>query len=600
MTQKRGNLLFRFNSIRSTMIFFFSMIITAALMVFLIISINYTQETIMENSKYYTMQLIEQVNGDIDSYIDYMDNISRLISSNKDVTDYLYKEDCTEEELEQIKARVISQFQTISDAREDIYNIAVLSDNGRNVINDGNDELNPYANIKEMEWYEKARESSKIAVLSSSHVQNAIKDDYKWVVTLSCGIENPYTGEIEGVLFVDLNYSAINNLCEGISLGSKGYVFIVDSQGRIIYHPRQTLIYGGLKSEKVEEVLNGNKTNFTTAEGEDSKLYTVYTSDKTGWTVVGVAYLSELMAGKEETQLAYLFTALFLIIISGVIAIVLSSEITKPLKQLANSMRAVWEGHFEHAEIEVLDRNEIGMLGNSFNIMTRKIKELMEEIVREQRQKRKSELKALQSQINPHFLYNTLDSIIWMAESGKNKEVVLMTSSLAKLFRQSISNEDEIVTIENEAEYTRSYLTIQKMRYKDKLEFEIAIEEDILRESIVKLVLQPLVENAIYHGIKYKEGKGLIRITARREEADIVICIEDNGKGMDEETLEHIFEKKANRRSAGVGVTNVNNRLKLYYGSDYGLKFRSTLDVGTIVEVRVPASGEEARDNEAE
>jgi two-component system sensor histidine kinase YesM len=288
------------------------------------------------------------------------------------------------------------------------------------------------------------------------------------------------------------------------------------------------------------------------------------------------------MAGKDETQLAYLFTALFLIVVASIIAIILSGEISKPLKELAGSMKEVQEGHFEHAEIEILDKNEIGMLSNSFNIMTHKIQDLMEENVLEQKLKRKSELRALQSQINPHFLYNTLDSIIWMSESGKNQEVVLMTSSLAKLLRQSISNEDEIVTISSEIGYTKSYLTIQKMRYKDKLEFEIDIDESVLNECIVKLVLQPLVENAIYHGIKYKEGKGLIRITGHRE---------DNGKGMDENSLKHIFDKKDNSdNSRGVGVNNVNNRLKLYYGSDYGLTYLSEIDVGTTVEVRIPVS----------
>ncbi|RDY27958.1 sensor histidine kinase, partial [Lachnotalea glycerini] len=389
-----------------------------------------------------------------------------------------------------------------------------------------------------------------------------------------------------------------NNLCEGISLGSKGYVFIVDSQGRIVYHPRQTLLYSGLKNEKVEEVLQGNQTNFTTSEGDESKLYTVFQSEKTGWTVVGVAYLSELMAGREKTQLAYLMTALFLILISGIIAIILSSEITKPLKELASSMKAVQEGHFEHAEIQVLEKNEIGMLSNSFNIMTQKIKELMEEIVREQKAKRKSELRALQSQINPHFLYNTLDSIIWMSESGKNQEVVLMTASLARLFRQSISNEDEIVSIRSELEYTKSYLTIQKMRYKDKLEFEFDVEEAIQEETIVKLVLQPLVENAIYHGIKYKEGKGFIKITGHREQNDIIISIEDNGKGMSAEELSHIFEKKNNARGSKVGVNNVNNRLKLYYGSHYGLKYDSKMNDKTIVEVRIPVTDGGDKDHE--
>jgi len=256
---------------------------------------------------------------------------------------------------------------------------------------------------------------------------------------------------------------------------------------------------------------------------------------------------------------------------------------------LMESMKKVETGEFE--KVCTSDSQDyIAQCIINYNSMLESIQQMMNEQLEDRQKLHDLGIKLLYEQINPHFLYNTLDSIIWMSESGKNQEVVLMTSSLAKLLRQSISNEDEIVTIASEIGYTKSYLTIQKMRYKDKLEFEINIDENVLDESIVKLVLQPLVENAIYHGIKYKGEKGLINITGHREDGDIVITIEDNGKGMDEEALKHIFDKKENNNSRGVGVNNVNNRLKLYYGSDYGLIYRSQIDVGTTVEVRIPVS----------
>ena len=200
-------------------------------------------------------------------------------------------------------------------------------------------------------------------------------------------------------------------------------------------------------------------------------------------------------------------------------------------------------------------------------------------------------MKALRSQINPHFLYNTLDSIIWMAEGGKNKEVVRMTSALARLLRQSISNDNERISLEKEVNYAGSYLTIQKMRYKDKLEYEIEVAEDIKKEKVINLILQPLVENAIYHGIKYKGSKGLIRIAGYREGDLIILKVIDNGIGMDEDTLKGIFDKSKDREgSNGVGVYNVQTRIRLYYGPEYGLRFESALGEGTTVTITIPGN----------
>ena len=425
--------------------------------------------------------------------------------------------------------------------------------------------------------------------LSSSHVQNVIEDNYKWVITLSKNIKNTLNNDYSGMFFIDLNYNVISDLCENNSLGQKGYVFILDRNGDIIYHPQQQLLYSGLKSERVQEVMNNESNYFVTDEGDASKLYTISRSAKTGWTIVGVVYVSELMKNKRETQIIYVLVAIGLLLAATIISAIISASITHPIKILKDSMKEVEKGNFDNANIEVISEDEIGSLNKSFNIMTAEIQKLMEENIYEQKQKRKSELKALQSQINPHFLYNTLDSIIWMAEGNKTKEVVLMTSSLAKLLRQSISNENEVLSIEQEIAYIKSYLTIQKMRYKDKLEFEIDVDEDIYQYEIVKLILQPIVENAIYHGIKIKDTMCVLRIRGFSVGADIIIKVIDNGVGMSEEVLAQIFNEKKNSSSSnGVGVYNVQMRLQLYYGKNYGISYKSVLGEGTTATITIP------------
>ena len=594
----KKNLLMRFRSIRTSVIVAFATLIVFALATYLVISLRYTQSSVLENSTEYTSQLIGQVNSDIDSYISYMENISSIVANSSDVWDYLFDENQTEGRQEELRERITSVFKTIMDTREDITNIALLPEHKKVLINEGWDELNPYVEVGELSWYQEALENQGRTALSSSHVQNVIYGEYQWVVTLSRSITSVTKPDICGVFFVDLNYDAISKLCEKISLGNKGYIFVLDGNGSIVYHPQQQLIYSGMKQERIAEVMESRESSFLT---EDDRLYTISRSEKTGWIVVGVSYLSELMKGANKARNLYLIIALLLFAAALLLAYLLSDAITRPITALEKSMKEVEKGNFEHAALEVCAENEVGRLSQSFNIMTEEIQNLMEQSRHEQRIKRKYELKALQAQINPHFLYNTLDSIIWMAEWGKTQEVVQMTSSLARLLRRSISNEREVVTVAEEVEYTQDYLTIQKMRYKDKLEYEILVDQEIAQEGIVKLILQPLVENAIYHGIKYKEGKGMIRIRGFRQEDKIVLQVEDDGSGMDEETLTHIFEKHTkDTKSNGVGLKNVNERLQLYYGTEYGLKYESKIGEGTTATVILPAREEGGADAENE
>lgn len=580
----------KFSSIQSVIFATVAVLVLSAVVIVTGVSMKFTNTSIFENSSEYTHTIIQQMNQNIDSYIDYMENIAYLISSNEDVQDYLFDEKIDNEG----RYRILNQLQTILDSRSDIRNVGIISKNGRMLINDGSKSVNQDLDLNTQEWYATALEKPNGPILTSSHVQHIISGERPWVITLSRGIrDRSGSGEKEGVFFIDLNYSAISELCDQSTVGTKGYAFILDAKGNIVYHPQQQQLYNELQTENISLIMDTDEDTVLTGTGNDGNLYSISRSEKTGWTVVDCTNVKELLSKSRQAQSVYVLTAIILVIVALLFSRFMARSITLPIQKLRDSMKKVQEGDFSVSDVVVDSKNEIGSLTKSFDVMTHRIHELMEQNVHEQEEKRKSELKALQSQINPHFLYNTLDSIIWMAEGKKNEEVVLMTASLARLLRQSISNEDEVVPIANEVEYARGYLTIQKMRYKDKLEFQIEVDSSILYIPLIKLVLQPIIENAIYHGLKYKESKGLLIVKGFMKDGNAVLQVIDDGVGMDEETLAHIYDKhKVNYHSNGVGVYNVQKRLKLYYGEDYGITYTSELGKGTTATITIPGRQE--------
>ena len=576
----------KFSSIQSVIFATVAVLVLSAVVIVTGVSMKFTNTSIFENSSEYTHTIIQQMNQNIDSYIDYMENIAYLISSNEDVQDYLFYEEIDNEG----RYRILNQFQTILDSRSDIRNVGIISKNGRMLINDGSKSVNQDLDLNTQEWYATALEKPNGPILTSSHVQHIISGERPWVITLSRGIrDRSGSGEKEGVFFIDLNYSAISGLCDQSTVGTKGYAFILDAKGNIVYHPQQQQLYNELQTENISLIMDTDEDTVLTGTGNDGKLYSISRSEKTGWTVVDCTNVKELLSKSRQAQSVYVLTAIILVIVALLFSRFMARSITLPIQKLRDSMKKVQEGDFSVSDVVVDSKNEIGSLTKSFDVMTHRIHELMEQNVHEQEEKRKSELKALQSQINPHFLYNTLDSIIWMAEGKKNEEVVLMTASLARLLRQSISNEDEVVPIANEVEYARGYLTIQKMRYKDKLEFQIDVDSSILYIPLIKLVLQPIIENAIYHGLKYKESKGLLIVKGFMKDGNAVLQVIDDGVGMDADTLAHIYDRhKVNYHSNGVGVYNVQKRLKLYYGDGYGITYESEKGKGTTATITIP------------
>jgi two-component system sensor histidine kinase YesM len=579
----------RYRSIQFTIALAFSLLIIFTIAVMGLISFKLAEEALESSAQDYTFQLIDQINTSIESYITNMENISNVVLFNKDVQEYFISEKHQQGfNNDEQEIKIAELLHSIARTREDISLILLLGLQGKAISHEKEMRLNPHVIPEEQEWFNLALDYGGRAVVSCSHVQNIIKDEYRWVITLSKSIYDLKSGRSFAVLLVDLNFSVIQRLAESVSLGKKGYIFIIDSSGNIVYHPQQQLIYSALKEERIQDVLNSGENSFIINQGNTSLIYTVKTSRYTGWKIVGVTYAGELISNLQTIQLYYTYWGLICFVFAIILSILISREISRPIKRLRETMQAVELGNFD-LQVEIGSGNEIRELGKDFNIMIAKIGELIRQVAAKEKVKRKSELKALQNQITPHFLYNTLDSIIWMAESRQFQNVVTMVSALARLLRLSISKGEELITIGNEIEHISSYLTIQKMRYRDRIDFRIEVDEDILDFKTLKVILQPLVENSIYHGIKSKDGPGYIHIRGFRHDNSVILQIHDDGVGISPEKLKTLLiVTRAAGSGSGVGVRNVNERIKLYFGQEYGLQYQSAANQGTTVNIRLP------------
>lgn len=306
-----------------------------------------------------------------------------------------------------------------------------------------------------------------------------------------------------------------------------------------------------------------------------------------------VAYENETNSMEKKYNRILVTIILFTLVtfvISAVISRMLVNSVVGPIFELTRLMKQIENGNLDVSS-KITNSNEMGMLSNGFNHMVGRIKDLLKKVMQDQEEKRLAEIRILQHQINPHFLYHTLNSIRWMAKIYKAQNIDIMVTSLIKLLKSSIGSESELITIGNEIELLQCYFDIQKFRFIDKFDVEFDIEEQIKNCMIIRLLLQPIVENSLIHGIEPMKGKGFIRITGKRKGNSIEFIIRDNGLGMEEQALLSMFEGKVKTSSnfSGLGMKNVNERIKLYFGNDYGLTVESLLNVGTSVRLVIPA-----------
>lgn len=544
--------------------------VVAGLTLFLFAFINTStiRGTLIDNALTSTEQSVHL------SYLQLKNYHDKLIQRGSMMTDELQRLGADEEEF-------LNRMENIYQTNVDVVSISLYDVNGNlevyspHFLQEGES-----TNLYQFEWFERTPETLEI-LLSSPHLQSTFAMQPAWVVSL---IKNIFVNGEPKYIVVDYDFSQVGDYFNRIKIGDRGYAYIADRNGEVLYHPSPAQ-FSKEEREEVESVfLRGDGTYVS----ENEKLSVGYrTISHTGWKVIGLSYLEDIVtpAMNEILELTF-YTLLVMFILIVIVSLLVSKFISQPITQMiqqiskaevGNSKQRVYQHRF----------NEVRQLSDSYNRQMDRINLLMEQIRQEQSELRKSEMNVLQAQINPHFLYNTLDSILWMAESGRTKETSEMVGALGKLLRISLSQGENLIPLRKELEHAENYLKIQKFRYKERFTYSIEVEDEVLDYLTVKIIIQPFLENALYHGIEYMVDQGHIAIRIYDKNESICIEIEDDGVGMTPERLQHI-QKLKNSHETGIGIRNVHQRIQVYFGKDYGVDIESELDEGTMVSIILP------------
>ena len=534
--------------------------------------VNIYRNDMEKNAVTTSEQAVVQVKNTVANYTEDMQDIMQMICAN------IQKE---EEEANNF-------FSNLLKIRPDVVAITSYDMNGQLLRCWSNGQKLKENYIRNLSYARDIPEETKILNITKPHVESLFVDYYPWVVTISQKMKDVSGNEIQ--VAVDVSFYNIADYVDDVGIGQHGYCYIADDAGSIVYHPQQQLIYASLKEEDQTNMENGTYI-------KSNVIYTVNALENCDWHIVGVCYVDEMITNKVERVVSSL-VAILTIVLAGTVFLgsVFSDLFSKPVKSLVKAM-GDFEGDSSGFVYQpVRGTKEISALSDSFEHMAVRIQKLMEKVRQEEITLRKTELKALQAQINPHFLYNTLDAIAWMCEAGRNEDAVEMVNALARLFRISISRGHELIPIEKELQHAQSYLHIQNFRYKNQFQYTFDVDESCLQYYCNKITLQPIIENAIYHGMDRMVDEGLIQIGIHQTEDKIIFTVTDNGVGMTEEQCEEVLKKEPGDR-AGIGIKNVNDRIKIYFGEQYGLVIESELDEGTRVTITMPKITEKEYEN---
>lgn len=499
----------------------------------------------------------------IEGYIDKMYAVSSLVTGDQKVIDYI-------EGDEDLREDILADIDTVLQTDEFIESVIIVTYDGRIISSDNAVTMEMSGDMMEKSWYKQAIDA--MPHLTPTRMNEFTSGSEAWVISLSSEIVSADGGHL-GILLMDIDYRFVQEHLLNMQLQENSEVFIMSSCDELVYH-KDTSYF--TNTEKIEELMLCMLAdeNYDRAANTLTKKYEIQNAE---WTLVIMTELSNLVVLRQTLVLA----VAVLIVVIGALVLVVSNifarRITKPIKELQDTM-----SRHESARM-VLDENsryceEVNSLAFEYNAMIERIDSLMEENTEKERSLKDMEIKTLTNQINPHFLYNTLDTILWMAEADDSGGVVDMTKALAQFFRLSLSGGMSMISVRDEIDHARQYLKIQKMRYGDKLSFDFDIDEDVLGCVVPKIILQPIVENAIYHGIKEKDDAGSISISAKIEDGYLRFVVKDDGVGFDMQNL-----PVSGKKLGGVGINNVDERLRLQYGDDCGVSIKSDIGEGTTV-----------------
>ncbi|MFC4099298.1 cache domain-containing sensor histidine kinase [Paenibacillus xanthanilyticus] len=591
-------------SIRYKLIVHFLLISTLPALCIGILIAWATNGTIEKQVNDHTGQLIGNVNKSLDHYASNLQSITYFIAMNPDMQAFLRDgpSAIAGDEVQYRTSKFLEGFTTLY---SEVAGIMVVNAKGEYVSNDMYARNN--RKLTEESWYQEAVGAQGIFRLIGHPAGRGVitHANYKdsEIVSGVRAILQPESQRTEGVVLIDLKLRVIAETLRDVTLGKSGYLMVLDDKGETIYAPRSS-VAGLFDASR----LAGSSGTFSQEAGGTDLQFIYQRSPFTNWTTVGVFPVADTVQENKDLNL-YLVSFVFIVCMLGIAAsYYLSHSISRPISQLASLMRKVEDGNL-HIRINGTRQDEVGMLGQSFNTMLTQINRLIGQVGEEQRQKREAELRSLQAHIQPHFLYNTLDTIQWLARKDGAREAAEVVESLSRLFRIGLSKGQEMITLGEELAHIRSYLNIQQTRYKEKLHYAIEVDEEAFGHWFVpKVFLQPIVENAIYHGIKERRGPGLITIRASAHGGVIRLAVEDNGAGMSEERraelqrmLDACGKPQAERNDANsglrpeapkpigsYGLRNVQERIRLSFGERYGISVASQPKAGTVVTIDLP------------
>ena len=530
------------------------------------------RSAVVEGARTNSAQVVSQVAGAVDNYVNTMDSAVGIVL----------------EQLDSEPAMRDAFLNAFLTARPEVAAITTYDENGSLLDCWAQAGRTPKSDIlRNLSFDLTTARRLGHGYISTPHVESIFDSYYPWVVSVIRAV--PGDGGSSRWLAVDLSFKELAATINNVSIGQHGYCYLMDERGNMVYHPQQQLLYAGLKKEEAGRLACLGDGTYV----EDTVIYSVQRVPGSTWRVVGVSYIDETVNESFRQMVRITVITAGLVFLAALAAgWVLSRLLSRPLQQLETAMEQFEQDADHFAFQAVRGTREVQNLSDSFGHMVGRIQQLMTTVREEEIVLRKTELKALQAQINPHFLYNTLDSIAWMCERGKNADAVQMVHALARLFRISISKGHELIPIRSEVQHAQSYLQIQSVRYKEQFSYHFDVQEDCTEYLCNKITLQPIIENAIYHGVNGLVDEGHIEIRVRAEGEDVLFTVEDNGVGMEPEQIEEIFRRKPDGKS-GIGIKNVNDRLKIWFGDAYGITIESVPDEGTKVTVRMPKVREE-------
>lgn len=553
-----------------------------------------TGDYIKNNTTSYLNEINTQINTTIDTYLKQIDKLSIQTAYSKYIYGLMQKDykkiSNPEYEYNKDLGETYRYLMGMMKTADGVENIFIYTGSGHNYYGYTSSPVDYSYHVGDEPWYRTVLQSEGNKVLLGPHKTLQLSNKNQTVISLVRQVRSLKDLSYMGIINIDVDINILEDILRNTGRNLESSFYILDDKGNIVFESNNTDGIDSYFKPDILKKLSRSKSYNYEDEINHKKYYINYTtSDFSGWKVINITAKENIYKGLDAIKQSSVMVGIMLVFFAVIASIIISNSIMRPIKKLKKMIAKIENGDFD-TTIQLTSRDEIGLFANSFNRMTVRLKQLIQQIYDKEEEKRKAEILVLQEQIKPHFIYNTLSTIKFMATVQKSTGITKMTEALIALLRASAKYNGKLITIEEEIYLIKSYIFIQQTRYYEKFSVNFNYDEAVLKYKTLNLILQPMVENAIFHGISAKNGKGSIDINIEAINDEVVYVIEDDGIGMTEEEARKILTRENN--SGSIGIYNVDKRIKLYFGDKYGIRIESTPNVCTRIIIRIPTISE--------